>query len=246
MTAERSSASAWGREAWIGLAGHAGSGKDTAAGLLGQYGWQRVSFADPLKDLAVRLGWGGHKAPRSRLARFALAVVRMFGAKYGARPGLLAIEQHLDGRLLLQALGHGARETVDTDVWVNAAANRARGRFAVFSDVRYPNEVDLIRDHGGVMVWIDRPGFRPVNSQPSENSIGPMDCDLTVRNDGTVEDLHDTLLDAIDAWIEDRAKAEAVSTEVRRDLTDFTQPWVPEPDCAEDCARHTTCRKATR
>jgi hypothetical protein len=45
----------------VGLSGYAGSGKDTAAEILLASGYQRLGFADPLKELATRIGWDGHK-----------------------------------------------------------------------------------------------------------------------------------------------------------------------------------------
>lgn len=45
----------------VGLAGYAGSGKDTAAEILIAGGYERIGFADPLKTLATRIGWDGRK-----------------------------------------------------------------------------------------------------------------------------------------------------------------------------------------
>ena len=50
----------------VGLAGWAGSGKDTAADALVAVGYQRRGFADALKELARRIGWDGHKDDTGR------------------------------------------------------------------------------------------------------------------------------------------------------------------------------------
>lgn len=50
----------------VGLAGYAGSGKDTAASALIGIGYQRRAFADPLKQLAATIGWDGHKDDHGR------------------------------------------------------------------------------------------------------------------------------------------------------------------------------------
>ena len=50
----------------VGLAGYAGSGKDTAAEILMAAGYQRLGFADPLKELATRIGWDGQKDDAGR------------------------------------------------------------------------------------------------------------------------------------------------------------------------------------
>jgi hypothetical protein len=102
----------------IGLAGYAGSGKDTAADVLEALGWERRAFAGALKDLATRIGWDGAKDE--------------------------------PGRRLLQELGVGCREVLGADVWVNALMATLEGP-SVIVDVRFPNEVDTIRDHGGIV-----------------------------------------------------------------------------------------------
>lgn len=50
----------------VGFAGYAGSGKDTAAETLISQGYERVAFADPIKELAYKLGWNGVKDEKGR------------------------------------------------------------------------------------------------------------------------------------------------------------------------------------
>ncbi len=45
----------------IGLIGLAGSGKDTAAEALGEFGYWKAAFANHLKQLAYEFGWDGQK-----------------------------------------------------------------------------------------------------------------------------------------------------------------------------------------
>ncbi|CAB4136033.1 hypothetical protein UFOVP298_9 [uncultured Caudovirales phage] len=51
---------------YIGLIGLAGSGKDTAAKALKELYFQRVAFADRVKDIAFDFGWNGLKDERGR------------------------------------------------------------------------------------------------------------------------------------------------------------------------------------
>jgi hypothetical protein len=53
----------------------------------------------------------------------------------------------------------------------------------------FPNEVAWVRSQGGVVWWIERDGIAPVRAHASENSIGPQDCDRTIPNLGTLDDL---------------------------------------------------------
>ena len=51
---------------YIGLIGLAGSGKDTAAKALKELYFQRVAFADQVKNIAFDFGWNGLKDKRGR------------------------------------------------------------------------------------------------------------------------------------------------------------------------------------
>lgn len=51
---------------YIGLIGLAGSGKDTAAEALYRKHYNRVAFADAVKNLAFEFGWNGLKDERGR------------------------------------------------------------------------------------------------------------------------------------------------------------------------------------
>lgn len=66
----------------VGIAGYAGSGKDTAADVLVELGWQRAAFAGALKELAGRIGWDGHKdeAGRRLLQELGVAARDVLGA----------------------------------------------------------------------------------------------------------------------------------------------------------------------
>jgi len=144
----------------VGLAGYAGSGKDTAADVLEGLGYQRRAFAGALKDLATRIGWDGRKDDA--------------------------------GRQLLQELGVGCREVLGADVWVQALMSTLTGP-SVIVDVRFPNEVDAIADHGGIVLRIVRPSVGPCRNHVSETALDDVDLPVVV-NDGDVVDLHARVL----------------------------------------------------
>lgn len=148
----------------VGIAGYAGSGKDTAADVLVELGWQRVAFAGALKDLAGRIGWDGRKDE--------------------------------PGRRLLQDLGVAARDILGADVWVNALMGSLPER-AVVTDVRFPNEVAAIHDHGGLVVRVVRTGVVPANDHVSEIALDGVDMP-TIWNDGPVHQLHARLLQVLE------------------------------------------------
>lgn len=151
-------------------------------------GFVPVNFADALRDAMAVLDPYVDGMGRGTRYTDALALYGYDEAK-GAYPEV---------RRLLQVLGtEVGRNTLGPDVWVHAWRRRvvALGSACVVAaDVRFPNEAAAIRDAGGEVWWIDRPGLGP-SSHASERSIGPDDCDAVVMNLGGVDDLH-RLLDA--------------------------------------------------
>lgn len=172
----------------IGLCGYATAGKDEAARGLEPFGFQRVSFADPVRAAALAIdpivAYNVDHIPVSpvRLSDLVLAY------------GWEATKRNPEARRALQKLGtEGGREIHGPDCWTRIGGSTAReilaaGNRVAFTDCRFPNEVDLVRELGGIMVRVDRPGVGPVNSHVSDNL--EIRHDALVVNDGTVEQLH--------------------------------------------------------
>jgi len=103
-------------------------------------------------------------------------------------------------RRFLQELGTQARHVLGPDVWVDAVMKRAwqdveYGHPVVFSDVRFPNEADAVREMGGIVVRVVRPGFENGvdPSHPSESQVDDLGHEFTVLNDGTLAQLENRL-----------------------------------------------------
>jgi len=61
----------------------------------------------------------------------------------------------------------------------------------IFDDVRFPNEADMIRAYGGVIVRVLRPDHdMPPEIKAHQSESMAFDADIEIVNDGTVEDLH--------------------------------------------------------
>jgi hypothetical protein len=139
----------------IGIAGFIGSGKDTAANyFVAQHGFKRDSFAGALKDaVAAVFGWDRELleglTPEARAWR---EQVDSWWAKRLNMPNLTP-------RWVLQYWGTDVcRKAFHDDIWIAALENRLRQRVGhtVISDVRFPNEIQAIRNAGGVLLWIKR------------------------------------------------------------------------------------------
>lgn len=171
----------------IGFSGYAGAGKDESARALTTVDppWRRIAFADPLKALALDL---------DPLVSITPMPVRL--ADLVRERGWDEAKREPDVRRLLQNLGQGVRDRVLPDAWLLAFGGHLGAlppseTLVVVTDVRYPNEVDLIRDLGGIVVRVHRPGYGAVNGHSTETALEGYPFNHAIVNDGTVAELHD-------------------------------------------------------
>ena len=80
------------------------------------------------------------------------------------------------------------------DIWVKTLIRRARadkpGVHLLIGDVRFPAEIEVVRELGGLLVHVDRPGLPRIDSHASETALDSFDgWDHTIYNRGTLEDL---------------------------------------------------------
>lgn len=141
----------------IGITGFIGSGKDTVANMFVERGCTHDSFAAPLKDVCSSIfGW-----PREMLegdtveSRDFREMPDMFWTKKLGVPNFTP-------RLALQLMGTEVlRNHFDQDIWLNSLEYRIRKKSAnapcvVVSDARFRNELDLIKNMGGKIIWVQR------------------------------------------------------------------------------------------
>ncbi len=133
----------------VGLIGEAGSGKSTVAHhLAARYGFVELSVAQPLKDLCVeQFGWDAR---------------RMDELAYKEEQDPL-LPAGWTRRKVLQHIGTDCFRSIDPNHWVkqNAAAIRTEikaNHSVAIADVRFPNEIEMIRQLGGVIVLVRRAG----------------------------------------------------------------------------------------
>lgn len=175
----------------IGLVGIAGSGKDTAAQALYPLGYGRVAFADLVREAVLAMDpW---VAPYNRLSELVTEV----GWEAAKR-------DHPEVRRLLVAHGMAVRSVLDPDAWMRAGERRAmdfaaQGRPCVFTDVRFQNEADMIRDRGGILISVLRPDTGPPSNE-ADISAAAIRCSYYVMNDGPVAKLHGLVLSILNRY----------------------------------------------
>ena len=52
----------------------------------------------------------------------------------------------------------------------------------IITDTRFPNEAQAIKDKGGIIIRIDRPGIVPINNHPSEIGLDGWNFDYKIAN----------------------------------------------------------------
>ena len=174
----------------LGFSGLIASGKDAAARRLIQRGAIQVNFSFALKAEILRI------MPRTvsailRLNRWPMPqdAEMMRRAVYEEKPPGI--------RELLQEWGTDLRRTEDPDYWIKRWSEVAghllindRPATIVTTDVRFPNEAQAIKDCGGLVVRIHRPG-QVAGSHISEHALDAWPFDAAIDNDGSLEDLWD-------------------------------------------------------
>ena len=174
----------------VGLSGYAQVGKDTVANyLVENYGFVKVSFADPIRQALHRLN------PIVSLGEF--SGVHLSQAVDGL--GWEEVKrQSPETRRLLQVLGtEVGREMFGEDFWVNQGLKKvSEHENVVFADTRYENEARAIQANGGQIWRITKPDHGPVNGHSSETALDEYVFDWYIPNYGGVKELHG-LVDAI-------------------------------------------------
>jgi hypothetical protein len=153
-------------------------GKTTLAGLLD--GFRLYSFADPLRAMIASLlrflGYDDMRIWQCFNGDLKEVPIPEFG---GRTP-----------RYLLQTIGtEWGRELITPEIWTNIMDARLRDRKGpvVIDDMRFPNEYDMLKAQGALLVRIDRPGYVKTGNHASDGALDGHGFDLYITNDGEPE-----------------------------------------------------------
>lgn len=188
---------------FVAVSGKKGSGKSTLSDMLTVRGWERISFADYLKDLTCRLFcWPKEFVTDGALKQTPLEEPVFFDWQQmhfieKENPGLIvknpSTRQFFTPREALQYIGTDVLRDADENFHVNKFRSELRGRTGMFvsDDVRFPNELDAVKGFNALCVYVARPDLLSTDSHPSEVSLSADDFENVIVNDGTLADLQD-------------------------------------------------------
>jgi hypothetical protein len=169
-------------------------GKDTASNLLAHHliienGKDRVarrSFSDPLYLISNLLyGWAGFKH-------------KLHYEKHPQEKEIILPEIGLSPREILIKLGtHAIRDNVYEKTWVDYMfRTRLDSASLIISDLRFPDEFEATKKHGGICIKIVRPSHEPGNDRADQAlaHVSDSEWDHVIVNDGTRRELNDKVV----------------------------------------------------
>ena len=196
------------RQMIVGVSGYANSGKDTVGAIIQylncpkpsasieevcanysehewwldeQSDWEVRKFAGKLKDIASHLtGIDIEDFEDQDFKKTNLGREWWTTCDEGYQP--------MTVRDFLQKLGTDAlRNGLHENVWVNALmADYTEESNWIITDTRFPNEAQAIKDKGGIIIRIERPGHAPINSHPSETGLDSWKFDYKIINNSDI------------------------------------------------------------
>lgn len=190
----------------IGLTGHKQVGKDTIADYLCRtFGFKKLAFASPLKNAAREI--------------FGFSDAQL----YGDQKEIIDPFWNVTPREVLQIVGTDLfRLTlpqfipqIGDQIWVRAferqlqqERNQNPNQSFVITDVRYPNEADVIHRLGGILIRVERDtaGEQSFAKHLSETAMNNESCDLLIRNNGSSDQLFVNINFIIESIFNKRAK----------------------------------------
>lgn len=232
----------------IGIAGNAGAGKDTLTNALGPWLAARDQHAagalrrmsDPIKRMVATLYTGARESTGEEPK-----ALNFNDPAFKAEvliPGL-----PVTVRQALQHFGTEGGRALHPDFWVALMEAHLKAHFehavemfgapgfAIIPDIRFDNEVEMVRRLGGVVVYVSRPE-NPTPRMEHSSEGQPLEVDFTITNIGA----------------EPKVAGEAMAAEVlwffEHLLDDTAKPWkgrhLVEVEPKADCVINQMAAKA--
>lgn len=179
----------------IGLGHYSRTGKDTVANALvqklndhGKLRAKKISFAWKLKDICHQLyGWAGvrepeyYETPEGEMDR-SFELVKLASEKYPDGPTVVDIWVDFGTPAV--------RDNVFQGSWIEYVLQTNHNcDVLVIPDVRFYNEILAIREAGGTLIKVVRPGYQPRNSVADLNLWNFKGWDGIIGTSGSMDEL---------------------------------------------------------
>lgn len=158
----------------IAFTGRIHSGKTTLAKYLVNMGYEKVSFADPLKKISQELFDFNDEQLYGNLKE-------VIDPRIGMTP-----------RYVLQYIGTELFRNWNKNFWVEVFQRKhSDPKLLVLDDVRFDNEEETIHKLGGIVIKVKSHKYEKISNHASEKGI--KNYDYKIYNDGTYEELYEAL-----------------------------------------------------
>jgi len=164
----------------IGIVGYAGSGKTTITrAAITTGGIVHMSFSEPIVRMLAAMGIPSELLDDKSRWNEPLDMLCGHSIRYAAT-----------------TLGtEWGRDQIGQDVWTRIALaqaekHRAIGQHVIIDNVRFPSEMDAMREAGAKFIAMYRSGLVPNENHQSEQYIQELrkECSVQLYNDGTFND----------------------------------------------------------
>ena len=146
----------------LAFCGPIGSGKDEAATVAGEFGYDKIGFADHLKEVCKFITGHDYTLRETKDSE--------------VFPGVT-------GRRVLEVIGTEAMRTLNPNFWIDKVLEK---KDIAICDVRFPNEVEAIQKAGGIVIKIIREGCQRTGHE--SDNWEELKSDFCIINDGTLEE----------------------------------------------------------
>lgn len=192
----------------IGISGYAKSGKDTIGRIIQYLNCKNVGdiTLEEMIEHYEHHAWWLEEQSEWEIKKYAGKLKKIASLLTGipvedfekqeVKESYLSDEwDHGDQRMLvrefLQKLGtESIRDVIHSNAWVTALMcdykpAKLSEYYAskwIITDVRFPNEAQAIKNKGGLVIRVDRPGIKPINLHPSETALNDWEFDYKIAN----------------------------------------------------------------
>lgn len=176
----------------IGITGYKTAGKDSIADVLIENGFEKYSFADPIKEIAkIMFGWGDEMFTPANKEKFD----EFWGLKI--REPLLALGTEF-AQYTLPSMFPEFDKRIGRKLWVKRFERwyeSHRNENIVIPDMRFPHEQEVLRKYNAVFVRVNREQAVPKGAvHESESYVPQLEAHYEIDNNSTLDNLRDSVL----------------------------------------------------
>lgn len=183
----------------VSFSGDAYAGKDAIADLLVERArFKKVYMLKPIEQVLLKMNPWIVDPEINSIERFVELHEKLgFDAtrEFPETDRLIALAQEVGKDLLGQNVWHH-------QIFDEVSTFLTWGFKVALSGVEHLDELALVKQHGGVTVWLQRPPALKGLPRKRRGDIRKKDCDIIVQNDGTLKDLYVNVVSALEEYDE--------------------------------------------